>query len=493
MTTTENRAGPRTYGNWRKAKGFGIGNLTTRQSLVLFAAIALPILLVQVSAQAALVVAVPAVVAVGMTVVPLGDTTAGEIIMRRLRFWSARYNGETELASGVLTDHPRAQDLPGVMAPVVPVDSPDGQGGAQGLLWDRRSGALTAIFKVSPVGVDLADERQADTWVASWGAFLAQLGYQPLVKHIAITIDTAPSGGTSVAEYVHGRIDPNAPQLARDVLEELVARTPARSADAQSRVAVTFNPSRANPRPENLFAAVAEVTRWLPGLESSLSGVGATVLGRASVSEIISWLRVAYDPASRGEVTRTSIEDALLEWGDAGPVRASEHWDNWRHDSGVSVSWGLSEAPRQAVTSRVLVPLLSPGPYPRRMTMLYEPFSAHAAAEQVEAEINNNRVRTAWAQRTKRDQTQREVDDQARAVQAAREEAQGAGVGRFSLFVTTTVLDDKHLPSAEADVVQRAGLCKLRLRRLSGAQSAGFAAGLGMGINPAELARRRAR
>ena len=490
-TTTESAVGPRTYGNWRKAKGFGIGNLTGRQSLTLFLAVALPIFAVQFSTRAAFILAIPAVLVVAMTVVPVGDSTAGEIVMRRLRFWKGRYEGETELASGVLTDHPRTQDLPGVMAPVVPLDTLDGQGGTQGLLWDRRSGSLTVIFKVSPVGVDLADEGQADTWVASWGAFLAQLGYQPLVKHIAITIDTAPSGGSSVADYVHGRIDPNAPQLARDVLEELVARTPARSADVQSRVAVTFDPNQANPKPESLFAAAAEVTRWLPGLESSLSGVGATVLGRATVSEIISWLRIAYDPASRGEVTRATAEQAMLAWHEAGPVRASEHWENWRHDSGVSVSWGLSEAPRQAVTSRVLVPLLSPGPYPRRMTLLYEPFSANAAAEQVEAEINNNRVRSAWAQRTKRDQTQRDADDQVRAVQAAREEAQGAGVGRFSLFVTTTVLDDKQLPSAEADVEQRAGLCKLRLRRLRGSQSAGFAAALGLGINPAELSRRR--
>ena len=71
----------------------------------------------------------------------------------------------------------------------------------------------------------------------------------------------------------------------------------------------------------------------------------------------------------------------LLEWADAGPVAAVEDWDTYRHDSGVSVSWALREAPRQAVAARVLAPLLAPGPFPRRVTWLYEPYPADQAAQ----------------------------------------------------------------------------------------------------------------
>ena len=181
-------------------------------------------------------------------------------------------------------------------------------------------------------------------------------------------------------------------------------------------------------------------------------------------------------------------------WRDAGPLRASETWDRWWHDSGVSVSWALAEAPRQAVLSRVLIPLLAPGAFPRRVTLFYQPYPAEAAAAEVEREISNNSVRSAFARRTRRDETQRDRDDQARALQAAREEAEGAGVGRFTFYVTTTIAadtaDDALLGAAAADVEQRAGQSKLRLRRLRGAQAAGFAAALGFGINPVELARR---
>jgi 8-oxo-dGTP diphosphatase len=36
-----------------------------------------------------------------------------------------------------LTDHPRGHDLPGLLAPVVPLDVDDGRGGRYALLWDR--------------------------------------------------------------------------------------------------------------------------------------------------------------------------------------------------------------------------------------------------------------------------------------------------------------------------------------------------------------------
>ena len=155
------------------------------------------------------------------------------------------------------------------------------------------------------------------------------------------------------------------------------------------------------------------------------------------------------------------------------------------------MSWALREAPRQAVAARVLAPLLTPGPFPRRVTWLYEPYPADHAAARVEAEVSAGQIRRAWAARTRRDETQRERDDRDRAVQSAREEAEGAGVGRFTAYVTTTVTDPDQLAAAVADLEQRAGQAKLRLRRLRGSQAAGFAAALGVGINPVDAARHR--
>lgn len=484
---------PRTYGNWRRARGFGIGRLGPAETLILGTSVIIPVLVSNISPQVGFGLGAIAVLLAAAVLVRIGGQSVSDVVMRRIRFTRGRSKGWTELSGGMLTDHPRREDLPGPMAPVVPLSTDDGRGGKQGLLWDRRSGWLTAVLRVSPVGLDLADRDQADNWVANWGAFLADLGYQQMVRHVTITVDTAPSGGATLRDYVAERIDPAAPEAARSVMAELAEAAPASSAEVDTRVAITFDPGRANPRPPDLMAAVAEVTRWLPGLEAHLGMAGVAVLGRATAEYLTGRLRIAYDPASRADVARLRDHTAnpeLLVWSEAGPIRARETWDHWRHDSGISTSWGLSEAPRQAIVDRVLVPLLAPGPFARRVTLLYEPFSAGAAADEVEREITNTQVRRTWAAKTRRDETQRDRDDMTRAVQSAREEAEGAGVGRFTLYASTTVVNEAQLPAASADIEQRAGQCKLRLRQLKGAQAAGFAAALGLGINPSELAKR---
>ena len=482
---------PRTYGNWRPPRGFGIGQLGTGQTMTVFLAIAIPVTVLNFSGRAGAVALALGALVIGAVVIKIGGSSLSDVVMRRLRFTRSKAAGWTERTGGMVTDHLRRHDLPGPMGPIVPLSTDDGRGGKQGLLWDRRTGWLTAVLRVSPVGLDLADQGQADAWVANWGAFLADLGYQPMIRHVAVTIDTSPTGGTTLRDYVNDRIDPRAPASAQAVMAELAATAPSSSAEVDCRVSVTFDPALATPRPPDLAAGVAEVTRWLPGLESHLAMAGVAVRGRATAAWLTGRLRVAYDPASRSDLTDyDEHSDELLRWSEAGPVSFQESWDHWQHDSGLSVSWAMVEAPRQSVMDRVLVPLLAAGPFARRVTLLYEPLSAGAAADEVEREITNTQVRRMWAHKTKRDETQRDRDDLSRAVQSAREEAEGAGVGRFTLYVTTTVFDAEQMPAATADVEQRAGQAKVRLRRLRGAQITGFVASLGLGINPAELARR---
>ena len=349
--------------------------------------------------------------------------------------------------------------------------------------------------------MDLADPGQVDAWIAGWGALLADLGYQPLVTHIAVTVDTSPTGGATVRDHVAAALDPHAPALARHVLEELAAVTPAAAAEVDARLTVTLDPRRAQPqtgrsarrgrRRRPLAARDRDRARRLRGRRV---GAGVDRLAdRPDPGGVRPGRPPRPDPPRPGQPRRPTTQNtaALLEWAEAGPVAAVENWDSYRHDSGLSVSWALREAPRQAVAARVLAPLLTPGPFPRRVTWLYEPYPADQAAARVEAEVSAGQIRRAWAARTRRDETQRERDDRDRAVQSAREEAEGAGVGRFTAYVTTTVTDPDQLAAAVADLEQRAGQAKLRLRRLRGSQAAGFAAALGVGINPVDAARHR--
>lgn len=488
----------RTYGGWRPRRGFGLGGLTEAQTGVVAGCVVAPLACWVVVATLGLpLVVMPGVLLVAvvvgvLTVVPhrTHGTSLGGALVIRLRTRTARRRGWTEWESGIFTRHPRGRELPGVLAPLVPLAATDGLGQPYGLLWDRRTGRLTASVRVAPVGTVLADPARTDTWIGSYAAWLAALGHEPTLEWVAIVVESAPSTGTVLADYVADRLDPRAPQIARDTMVEVADSHRGATADISVRVSLTFQPQHARPVPTTDGERVAEVSRVLAGLEAGLPLCGVATVGRATAADITHWLRAAYDPAARGELARLSAEGHLLAWADAGPVRAEAEVDHYWHDSGWSVSWAMAALPTQHVTSTVLAPLVSPGRYHRRVCITYQPFPADQAGDVVSREAAGSAFRTQLRRRRGVDETARDRADQARAEQAAVEEAHGAGVGLWSMFVTTTSRDHGTLPDAVADVEARARTAKLRLRRCWGWQHGGFAASLGVGIYPPELSTR---
>jgi hypothetical protein len=393
-----------------------------------------------------------------------------------------------------VAEHPGAWQLPGVLASTELLTVGDGRGEPFGLVWDRRSGYLTATLRCAASSTWLVDGEDSDGWVGNWHAWLASLGYQPMVKWVAVTVDTAPAPGVALHHNVMSLVRADAPADVRQLMDALVDRSPRAAADIATRVTITFDPAASSLRLRELPERVAEVSRQLSGMESALGTCGVAMLGRASAPTVAAIVRVAYDPASRGDLSRALGGGEggadLLTWGDAGPVAAQESWDRYRHDSGLSVSWAWREAPRQQVTSGVLTRLLSPGAHARRVTMMYRPLSAGDAARVLEGQVNAAAFRDAYRRAQKRDESARDAADRHRAQQAAQEEAEGAGVVLMSLYVTATVSADDQLDEAIADVEARADQSKIQLRRLYGSQSAGFATTLPVGFSPVRAAGR---
>ncbi|MEU0529198.1 SCO6880 family protein [Amycolatopsis tolypomycina] len=488
----------RMYGGWRPRRGYGLGNLSEKQTVtvagcvlvplgvwMLVASFELPLLLLGAAVAVAVLVAV-------LTVIPhrTHGTSLGGAVVIWVRTRTARRKGWTQWESGVFTSHARKNELPGVLAPIVPLSTQDGLGQPYGLLWDRRNGRLTASLRVAPVGTVLTDVDRTDLWIGSFAAWQAALGHEPTIEWVAIVVESAPSAGTELADYVADRLHPAAPQVARDTLTEIAASHRGATADISVRVNLTFQPQRARPVPQDDAERVAEVSRALAGLESDLPLCGVASLGRATAAHWTYWLRSAYDPHSRPELARLSEHNHLLAWADAGPVAAEAMTDHLWHDSGWSVTWAMAALPNQAVTSNVLAPLVTPGRYHRRVAITYQPFPAEEAAAVVNREAHGSTFRRQLRRRRGLDETARDRADEARAIQAAEEEAHGAGVGLWACYVTTTVEDPQQLPDAVADVESRARNAKLRLRRCWGWQHAGFAASLGAGIYPPELVKR---
>lgn len=496
---TETTRRPRDYGGWRRSRSIGLLGLGTAGTLIALGAV-LALIITGMIYLPALIYAGPPVLAAGAAGIIRrnGEPLAG-MVMRRVRWWHGSARKRTSFRVAVVREHSPAFTLPGVLAPTTLLDAEDGYGGRYGLVLDRRTGYLTVTWRVVPASLWLADRDEADGWVANWGGWLAALGHQPALRWVSVTADTAPEPGSALADAVAAVIDPAAPETARAIIGQLVDAAPAAAADVETRVSVTIDPGALPAGRASLPGAVAETGRVLYGLESALNTCGVTVTGRLTAGEIAGIIRTAFDPAARGEVSRVLArararhDSQPLDWADAGPVGAEELPDRYIHDSGTSVTWAWAEAPRQNVTADVLARLVAPGHYPKRVTLQYRPLPAAAASRVLETEVNAALFRATYRRRTGRDETARDAFDSARARQAAIEEATGAGVCLVSLYATVTVTDPADLPRAAAGIEAAAAASKIRLRRMTYSQAAGFAATLPCGICPADLARRMPR
>jgi hypothetical protein len=470
---------------------FGLGPM---QTLIVLGAITTLIIAGSMGLRLLAIAAVPCLLTVALILLRWDGVPLSAGIAQRVRWLVGTTRGYTAYRSGVMVAGEHAWQLPGVLAPTTLLDVADEGGGDYGVVYNRRLGTMTVTLRCAATSTWLADPDATASWVANWGGWLANLGYLPTVRWVAVTVDTAPDPGSRLTDYVARRIVPNGPASARRVLQRLVEVSPAAAADVETRVSITFNPGASPTKPKNLDEALDEISRTLPGLQDSLGGCGLTVLRRATTNDLAAIVRTAFDPATRGDLARLSTQAGIdlsrwLDWDTAGPVMAEEHLDRYVHDSGTSVSWAWHEAPRQQVHADVLARLLAPGPYPKRVTLLYRPFPAGEAARIVESEVNAAAFRQAYQRSQKRDESARDLADRERAYQTAREEATGAGVGLISLFVTATVVDAADLGKAVADVESRADVAKIRIRRLRASQAAGFATTLPCGVCPPQLAR----
>jgi hypothetical protein len=479
----------RTYGGWRRSRGLGLFGLDLTGTLVLLGCVIGLLLTTTVSLRITALLAGPVLAVAGLIVVRVRGVSVAQLAVRRLRWTWNVATGRTAYRGVGIEQLPGAWDLPGVLAPTRLVSTDDGRGEPFGLVWNRRTGHLTATLRCAAASTWLADGAAADTWVANWHGWLASLGYLPLVRAVAVTVETAPAPQATLRETIGDRLAAGAPADAFALMRDLVVRSPATAADVETRVSITFDPAVSPHRLPDPDAAAQEVSRLLTGLEASLGTCGVTVLGRARAAELAGAVRSSFDPDARGEVQRVLSArdpgtDTLLTWGNAAPVGAEESWDSYRHDCGTSVTWGWQEAPRQQVTAGVLARLLSPGRFVKRVTLVYRPTPAGVAARMLENQVNAAAFRDAYRRAQRRDESARDVADRLQAQRAAAEEALGAGVVLMSLYVTATVTALQSLREAIADVEARADQCKLRLRRLYGAQAAGFAATLPVGVLP---------
>ncbi|MGW1666177.1 SCO6880 family protein [Streptomyces microflavus] len=470
------------YGGWRRSKSMGIATLNTSQTVIFVAATLAPLMIIIVGGPlATLTFTIPlALGVITLTVWQRHGMPLMSYVIGRARWSLANLRGETSYRS-VFLPAPAALDLPGMVAPtkLIRAESSDGRG-ATGLVWNQRTGTMTATLLLNPAGSLLASGTTVKSQVSAWGDALARLADEEAVQMAAVTLQITPSSGAALSDHVRGRLDPAAPELARQAIGELVSRAPRASAQLAAWMSLVIDPSSAPEKPKGPAEAAAVTLGALDAVD--LSGAGVDVLRRATDIDIKRLVRGGFCPADM-DAPAAEIEE--LVWHEVGPVSAEDGWTVYQHDGHHSVSWVLREAPRKAVTYDVLLKLLAPGAYMRRVTLVYRVLPTEEAQAVVEREINASDAREQYRQRTKRTSTRRERVDAAYADRTAGEEALGAGMVQWSIYVTTTVDNEADLPAARREIEKAARSSGgLRFRPAFGGQSAAMVVGLPVGINP---------
>lgn len=439
----------RSYGGWRERRGFGIGSLSGRQTAIGLAVVIGVLFALLLAPAIAPVLIVAAGLLAGSVLIRIRGESVWAVAVRHVLWFRTQQTGRTEYSAWT------TRALPGPLAALEVFEVDD-----VGLIHNPQSRTLTTVVPLEPAGADFVDAEQMQSWQQGWDRWLSHLGYVSEVRHVAVIIDSgpvpamlSPPPGSDMVDQIMAELDR---MTASDVrATTLVSITLGYDGDAQKAVA----------RALEVVAGTA-----------TLDQCGVGVLPAWSPGEVLSWIRDCFEPAwEHGEVSGLP---------DARPTAAQERWDSYRHDGAVSASFMWDESPGENLARHVLLRLFGPADYGKRICLVYEPVAAHEAAREVDRQAEAAVFRSQYRRRLGRDETARERLDIERARQTASDQAHGRGLVDVGLYATVTAKDEQALAMSAADLHNRAGECRVRLRRAYGTQLAAFITTLGVGFVP---------
>lgn len=476
----------RTYGNWRKPTSaglLGLGAVGTGLLLVGMLVVVL-VLMTRGMLDAAITAVVILLLLVLLMVRDSHGKNALSRISNRAGWWFGRSRGTNVYRSGPTGRTPwGTNQLPGLASTIRLSEHRDSYNRPFALLSHPATANYSVVIGTEPAGASLVDGEQIDVWVADWGHWLANLADEAGVESATVTIETAPDSGTRLRREVETNLDENAPAFAREMLIEAVDRYPAGSSIVRAYVTITFSAAaRQGGKRRKPDDMARELASRLPGLTQTLQATGAGAAHPLTAQQLCEVIRIAYDPAASVLIDEAHAagQPPELDWNDVGPSAAQANWASYRHDSGHSVTWSMTGAPRGNVQSGVLGRLLAPHRdiARKRITLLYRPISPARAAAMVEADLRAAEFRATADVKAKA----RDVMSMRAAAATAAEEASGAGLVNFGMLVTATV----RTPAEEADAVAAidnlGATARLRLRPVYGSQDSAFAAALPLGL-----------
>ena len=481
-----------TYGRWRVSRPGGLGRFTMGQTLWLFAACGI---LIIIEFTKGLVWAVGLAVPVaGMALLAsIRDKHSMSWLDRRKEarmFKRARRRRTNLFRTGLLSAARGSSGrcrLPGVLGRLRISRHTDAWRRPFTLI-HHGNGRLTVPMALAPAGENLTDRGEIERKVALWGELLKDLANETGIVAASVVVETSPDSGARLRREVEARRSEAGPEAARRVIDETVAAAAGTGVQVRTWVTLTFDPvNMSSARTGREQRAVQDIATRLPGMTQNLTESGDGAVHLLEVAEVVRVVREAYDPESATvfEQAADSGTPVDLDWAEAGPVSAEATWDSYRHDSGLSRAWVVSRPPQGVVQARVLRRILevSRDVEIKRVTILYRPVDPALAPDIVERDVDKATNRKRMSRRP----TQRMDREISQAVKTAGEEAGGAAVVDFGIVVTATVTGAdvvERLETAGAAVSSGAAGSHLLTRVAYGAQDSAFALGLPLGLMP---------
>ena len=417
-----------------------------------------------------------ALTAVALAFVRIAGRTADEWALTALSFAWERYRGRTRYLADKPPDLNTAGEpdleLPGVLAPLRLLES-DGFA----ILhhpWDR---SFTAVARLAYPGLGLIEDTEAETRVEAWSRVLGSLctgDHAPI--RLQLVIRTLPDPAATLRAWHEQHADPSAPMASLLVNETLLATAAPAACRRETYLAVTLSARHVQLAVKaaggSETGATAVLLRQIKALTSPLAAADIRTADWLDRSELAAVLRCGFDPHAlrKLERHRAGIPPHL-----AGPAGAEANWSTYRHDEMVSATYAVHAWPLRPVTHAVLGSLLADSTYRRSLAIHYAPLGPREARRAVAVERTRRETAIRLRARTGQAPSAAEQHALARADGQDHENAQGAGLVRFTAYLTVTVEDDQQLEEACSEAETAAAHAGLELRRLHGAQDTGFA------------------
>lgn len=473
-----------TYGVWRKPRSTGLAGATFGTSMLGIAAIVVIILIgLFVSFIAALGCGVIIAIAFVPLVIEKDGRSGYERTLLMVQWRRAHKRGEHTYSSGTFSRIPGGRyRLPGVLADTEVFEGIDANNRPFGMIHMPEVDGYTVVLDAFPQGAESHDQATIDQAVGNWSQMLTSMGETSDILAIAAVVESLPDTGIELYETVSRNVNHNAPKLARDSMYQLATGLTHGSVRLGARISITFQAQTSDRKKDPAEQAV-EIARRLPSITAAAgrAGVPATPM---SADDIIGMVRRSYDPSSLIDVERGlfSGEGTGMAWADCGPRSAITDKDRLVHDGAVSVTWEMREAPKGAVTERVLQRLIEPNtalPI-KRVAIIYRPHAAAEATEIVDRDYRDALAATTTSRGIPAAKAQMDVQA---TEQTRNEQARGHGLTRFGILITVTQpAGSADVPRVDALVRDLSTQCRLQVRRSTMWQDAAFACSLGVGV-----------